>query len=340
MTEHPDARRPEMTGHPVREGVALVATVWNEEPTIHAFLEGLRRQTVHPQEIVVVDGGSTDRTVAELQAWRPPCGCRVRVVLEPGAGIAAGRNAAIAATQMPRLAVTDAGTELRADWLEQLTEPLSRTDPPDVVSGFFEPAGRTFAERAIAATITPTVDEIRPESFMPSSRSVLFSRDAWMGVGGYPEWLDYCEDLVFDFALRDSGARFEFQPKAIAGWIGRPNLRAFAKQYFRYARGDGKAGLFPRRHAARYVAYSYALASVLFITKLPALFLIGCGGLALYMIRPEQRVLARRARFTRSELIRAILLAPVIVITGDLAKMAGYPPGRVWRRKRSGRPTA
>ena len=32
--------------------------------------------------------------------------------------------------------------------------------------------------------------------------------------------------------------------------------------------------------------------------------------------------------------------SPVIVITGDLAKMAGYPPGRVWRRNRSGRPTA
>ncbi|WP_127474085.1 glycosyltransferase [Microbacterium sulfonylureivorans] len=339
MIEQPDARS-QMSGHRVHEGVALVATVRNEESTIHAFLDGLSRQTVHPQEIVVVDGGSTDRTVAEMQAWRPTCGCRVRVIVEPGAGIAAGRNAAIAATPMGWIAVTDAGTELRGDWLEQITEPLSRADPPDVVSGFFEPAGGTFAQRAIAATITPTAAEIRPESFMPSSRSVLFSRDAWMRAGGYPEWLDYCEDLVFDFALRDSGARFEFQPKAIVGWIGRPNLRAFAKQYFRYARGDGKAGLFPRRHVARYVAYSYALASLLLITKLPVLFLVGCGGFAVYMIRPEQRVLARRARFTRGELVRAVLLAPVIVITGDLAKMAGYPMGRVWRRNRSDGPTA
>lgn len=324
-----------MVEHRRRQSVALVATVLNEEASIRSFLDALERQTTHPEEIIVVDGGSADSTVAELQAWQPVCGCRARVIVEPGAGIAAGRNIAIAATNLQRIAVTDAGTQLGDDWLERITDPLLRADPPDVVSGFFEPAGGAFTERAIAVTITPTLDEIDPDRFMPSSRSVLFSRDAWSEVGGYPEWLDYCEDLVFDFALRDSGARFQFQPKAIAGWIGRPNLRAFAKQYYRYARGDGKAALFPRRHAARYLAYSYALGSLLLVGKLPALLIVGCGGFAVYMARPWQRVLARRALFARGELIRALLMAPITVITGDLAKMAGYPVGRAWRRKHS-----
>jgi len=327
-----------LTEHRLRDGVALIATVWNEEASIRTFLDGLARQSVHPEEIVIVDGGSTDRTVAELGEWQPRCGCRARVIVEPGAGIATGRNVAIANTEMSMIAVTDAGTSPRPDWFEQITEPLSRAAPPDVVSGFFEPTGETFAERAIAATITPTVDEIDPATFMPSSRSVVFSRDAWQRAGGYPEWLDYCEDLVFDFAIRDSGARFEFQPNAVVGWIGRPGLRAFAKQYYRYARGDGKADLFPRRHVARYVAYAYAIVSLVLVVRMPLLFVLGGGGFAAYMARPVRRVLARRSQFAGFAVARAVLMAPVVVVTGDVAKMLGYPVGRVWRRRnRAGR---
>ena len=52
----------------------------------------------------------------------------------------------------------------------------------------------------------PTRDEVDPATFLPSSRSVAFRKAAWAAVGGYPEWLDYCEDLVFDLSLRERGA--------------------------------------------------------------------------------------------------------------------------------------
>ena len=40
-------------------------------------------------------------------------------------------------------------------------------------------------------------------------------------------------------------------------------MRAFWHQYFRYARGDGKAGLFAKRHAIRYATYAGLLAFLL-----------------------------------------------------------------------------
>ena len=78
-------------------------------------------------------------------------------------------------------------------------------------------------------------------------------------MGGYPEWLDYCEDLVFDLALQQSGARFAFAPRAIAWFRPRGSLAAFFRQYYRYARGDGKADLWRARHAIRYAVYLGAL---------------------------------------------------------------------------------
>src|SRR5690606_37508089 len=102
----------------------------------------------------------------------------------------------------------------------------------------------------------PQLPEIEPERFLPSSQSVAFRKEWWLRVGGYPEWLRHCADLVFDLALQRAGARLAFAPAARVGWHARPSLGRFYRQYFDYARGDGHAHLWPARHAARYVAYA------------------------------------------------------------------------------------
>src|SRR5438046_660918 len=139
-----------------------------------------------------------------------------------------------------------------------LNEAASIARLPEVVSGFFVPEPQSTFELAMGATVLPRVSEIDPERFLPSSRSIAFTKAAWQAVGGYPEWLDYCEDLVFDFALRRRGA-FAFAPAALVHFRPRGSLRSFFRQYYLYARGDGKAGLWPWRHAMRYATYLFAL---------------------------------------------------------------------------------
>ena len=46
---------------------SFITTVLNEEKTIEGLLESLNNQTLKPDEIVIVDGGSTDRTIAEIK---------------------------------------------------------------------------------------------------------------------------------------------------------------------------------------------------------------------------------------------------------------------------------
>jgi glycosyltransferase involved in cell wall biosynthesis len=185
------------------ERVALVVTVLNEGETIDALLTSVAAQTRLPDEVHLVDGGSSDDTAARARAWVER-GLPLTVTVRPGANISVGRNAAIAATRAPLLAVTDAGVELASDWLERLTAPFA--DPTvDLVAGFFRAAPRTPFEAALGATTLPSEDDVEPGAFLPSSRSVAFRRAAWKRVGGYPEWLDYCEDVVFDLALRHAG---------------------------------------------------------------------------------------------------------------------------------------
>ena len=315
---------------------SLIVTLLNEEDSIEVLLHSIGAQTVVPAEVVFVDGGSTDRTVEFIRAWQPPPGVSVEIRIENGAGISRGRNRGIEAARHDLLFVTDAGTRLDAQWSARMWEAFEAPNPPDVVSGFFRPTGSTFLERAIAFVATPRLAEISPEAFLPSSRSVGFTREAWSTAGGYPEWLDYGEDLVFDLALRDTGRTFAFTPDAWVTWSARPHLPGFMTQYFRYARGDGKAGLWPRRHAARYAAYGAGTALLVLLPRNRSLAAPLALAGAWYLRTTWMRVLMRRAEFGPGWM-RALALAPVIVAAGDVAKMVGYPVGVIWRLRRAGR---
>jgi glycosyltransferase involved in cell wall biosynthesis len=210
---------------PPRRSVALCLTVLNEADTLDALFASVASQTRLPDEIVVVDGGSTDGTPGVVERWHAR-GLPLTLISLPGANISAGRNRAIGAAAAEIVAVTDAGVRLDPGWLAALTAPFASADPPDVVAGFFQSDPRTPFETALGATTLPTVGEIRPERYYPSSRSVAFTRQAWQLAGGYPEWLDYCEDLLFDFALEDEGCRQAWAPAALVHFRPRPTPRA------------------------------------------------------------------------------------------------------------------
>ncbi|WP_454860208.1 glycosyltransferase [Promicromonospora soli] len=307
-------------------------TVLNEEQSLPKFLRSVEEQSLPPDEVVVVDGGSIDRTLAVLSAWSDRASMKVRVVESPGANISAGRNQAIEHAQHDLIAVTDAGTVLEPHWLEELVQARTRKGA-DVVSGFFEPTWSSWNERMFATLLTPVRDEIDPDRFLPSSRSLLVSRHAWRAAGGYPEWLDYCEDLVFDLALKRARMEFVFQPTAIAKWSARGTWRTYMKQYYRYARGDGKSGLWPRRHALRYAAYTVGVVGLLVpFGVVPRLAL--ALGFAFYAAKFFRRAWERRPKRWH-RVLRLLVSVPAVLVAGDVAKMVGYPVGVAWRLRRS-----
>ncbi len=310
--------------------VSVVATVKNEASSIGELLDSLAFQSRPPDEVVIADGGSTDGTLERLRAERR---LPLRVIEVPGANIAQGRNRAIAAARGEIIAVTDAGVRLHPDWLAHLVRPFEERPETVAVAGFFLPDPRTPFEVAMAAAVLPALRDIRPDRFWPSSRSVAFRKAAWEAVGGYPEWLDYCEDLIFDFALRERFGPFVFAPEAVVYFRPRPTMRAFFLQYYRYARGDGKADLWRLRHAIRYSTYLGLIPALaaLALTVHPLFawgYLLGGG---LYLRTPYRRLFRLWQGYAWLDRIRMALWIPLIRAWGDIAKMCGYPVGVWWR---------
>lgn len=323
--------------------ISVIATVLNEGDNIRRLMDSLAAQTCQPDDVVIVDGGSRDHTVDVLREYetRLP----LRVIVAPGSSISEGRNRAIAAARYDIIATTDAGVVLDPHWLERITRPLLEDESLEVVGGFFRADPHTLFETAMGATVLPLADEIDPNTFLPSSRSVAFRKAAWQAVGGYPEWLDYCEDLIFDLRLKAISAPQVFEPEALVYFRPRTSLRAFFKQYYLYARGDGKADLWRKRHAIRYATYLVAAPLLLLmglrgksLVRLLALALFGAGSVA-YFGQPYRRlrVVLREAakvgavRVTLRSNLEALALVPLIRVVGDVAKMIGYPVGWWWR---------
>jgi glycosyltransferase involved in cell wall biosynthesis len=314
--------------------ISLVCTVRNEADNIAALLDSMLAQTLAPDEIVVNDCRSTDATaqiVASYAARHP----QIRLV-SGGYNISSGRNNAVREARGPIIACTDAGLTLDPGWLAAITAPL-RDGNADLVGGFFIPAPQSLFELTLGAVNYPEAHEVDPTRFLPFGQSMAFRREVWQTVGGFPEWASHCEDLVFDLAVEQAGYRRTFAPMAIVHFRPRSSLAAFARQYFLYARGDGRANLWPRRHTARYGAYA-GLIGLLAVawqwpqTRLPVLAMLGLGA-AGYTRAPYRRVWRRLPPYRFVERIQALLLVPLIRLVGDLAKMAGYPIG-LWQRRK------
>ncbi|HOM80506.1 MAG TPA: glycosyltransferase [Armatimonadota bacterium] len=299
--------------------VSVVATVWNEAGSLQEFLRALLAQTLPADEIVISDGGSTDGTRELLQevAHEEP---RVHPILLPRSNRSVGRNAAIEAARNEIIAVTDAGSRADPDWLERITAPL-RADPTVcMVGGYYRALARSPLQEAIAAATVVPPERVDPETFLPSSRSLAFRKEAWARVGGYPEWSDHNEDTIFALALRRAGCRMVFVPDAVVSWEPSPDLRRLFKQFYRYARGDAQAGLF-FGHYWKNLAIPAAGAAYLLGRRHPRLRAAVGTGVGLYLAKQSLRAL----RQTRSA--AATALTPAVALTLDMAHLTGYVHG-------------
>jgi glycosyltransferase involved in cell wall biosynthesis len=296
--------------------VSLIATVKDAGAFVGDFLESVAGQTRPPDEMVIVDGGSTDGTLATLRrtSW-------VTLIEEPGANIARGRNLAVAAAAHDVIAVSDADCVLDPRWLEQLVRPIRQG--ADVAMGGYRPLSRSFFQVVASAVSVKDPDEISERAFMPSSRSVAFRREVFEAAGGYPEWLDIGEDMWIDLRWRELGVRMELAIEAVAYWRARNDLAGHWRQYAAYARGDALAGMHARRHALRFATYGGFAAALAFRRR----GLVAAGALAgaLYAARPLRRAFQRLDN--PAEQAAAIMAVPALMVATDLAKEAGYLRG-------------
>lgn len=269
--------------------ITIVITVLDEETSIRALITALAHQSLLPTEMILVDGGSTDKTRVVIEECREKYSqLPLRVLLAPGTNRSVARNIGITAATTEHIAVTDAGCVPDVDWLRELATPFLHDPDAEVVAGFYDPAPDTVLENVIANVTCTRSWNLNAEHYLPSSRSIAFTKTAWQLAGKYPEDLETCEDLVFAEQLKAKTTKWYVNPKAIVIWKQPTSLQQLREKVFRYALGDLEARY--ERHVKKIHAAAWRV-FVLLVIALPLLFaawqwlrLIGMGLIGLYVV--------------------------------------------------------
>jgi glycosyltransferase involved in cell wall biosynthesis len=170
-----------------RTGVGVAIPAYNAERWLAQAIDSLLAQTAPPGDILVVDDGSTDATVAVAERFATP----VRVVSQPNAGIGAARNRAVELVRGEIVGFLDADDMYTPSSIAVRLEVLAEDPRVDVVFGH----ERRFAELSDGAPVP--IGPLRPS---PIPGSMLVRRSALQRVGPFPTGVRVAEGL--DWLLR------------------------------------------------------------------------------------------------------------------------------------------
>lgn len=223
----------------MKQKISVIATVLNEEKSIEKFLNSTINQTKKPDEFIIVDGGSKDKTFKILKKYAKKYKW-IKVYQEKGASIGKGRNIAIEKTKNEIIAVTDAGCILDKNWLKNITKPF-KDKKVDVVVGIYKPHYTNDFEYFQGSVAIPPAEKTFMNPSRMSSRSIAFKKKIWEKVGGYPDFKTG-EDTEFNLRLIKAKAKFVFAKNAVVYWKMRDSWKSFFKQFYNYGVGDRKTG--------------------------------------------------------------------------------------------------
>jgi succinoglycan biosynthesis protein ExoA len=224
------------------EKISVIMTVLNESGSIQGILSGLLSQTRKPDEIVIVDGGSTDGTIGIIEDMARKDSA-VRLIVENGVNISKGRNTAIRHAVYPLVAVIDGGCRPEKNWLESMVTPFEADPSVDAVKGIYRSDPRTqFEYFSGLLHWAGGLVELDDDKYPMSGRCSAFRKEIWERAGGYPEWLYTAEDTLYHEKLKSLQAKIALARRAVVYWRPRKDLRRLAKMYFLYGRGQGHIG--------------------------------------------------------------------------------------------------
>lgn len=306
--------------------VSLITTLKNEESSIEEFLDSILNQSRIPDEIIIVDGGSTDKTVEIIKRYIKNS-APIKLIIAKG-NRSIGRNTAIKNAQHEIIACTDAGCIIDRDWLKNIVKPFEEDESVEVVAGFYQATPKNIWEECAGVLHTAPLEKINPKTFLASTRSVAFKKSAWRKVGGFPEQYSWNEDTPFNLYLKRAGRKYAFAPDAVVYWRPMPDLKTFLKQSYRFTLGDGQAGIPPWKYLKVLLKYLVGLALLILGLLVDNRFLLLLAILlTLFIVKIINK------GYQRGLQKEACLLLPLVEISMNLVVLIGYIIGLIDRIK-------
>ena len=297
---------------PLRPLVSIVIPCLNEERYIVPLLDSLAVQDYGPEgiEVIVADGGSTDRTRQLVADYRVPF-ARLELVDNPKRITVGGLNAGMDAAKGDCWIIIGAHSRVRADFVRASVEALQRTGAA-CVGGPIETIGEGTIGKAIAAAMSSPFG-VGNAKFRYADKEAevdtvpfgCYHRRVWEVVGRFDETVDGADEDSYNARLIEAGGRIVLVPTIRSSYFPRRTLQALAQQYWEY--GAAKGTLLSRGRPLQ--ARHFAPAAM--VGGGPALWLVG------FVIRRARQLLV---------LLSLVYVAGGLFTARSVAKKTGANP--------------
>jgi glycosyltransferase involved in cell wall biosynthesis len=263
--------------------ISVIVPLRNEEAAIARLARSLLDQD-YPRdryEILMADGGSTDRTLdilREVDADR-----RIRVIDNPSRTAPAGLNVLVAASRGEIIARVDGHSFVASDYLQRIVAVMQETGEA-VVGGPVLMQADTPFRRALAEALYSPVGvgrvpyrTLRRRGYVASLQTGAFRREVHARVGPFDERLPVVEDLDFNTRVGQAGFRLLLDPSIRFWYVPRANLRLLWRQIH----GVGRIKVFVLRKHPEIVKLKYlvpGLVVVVLALSLAGLLVAAWGG--------------------------------------------------------------
>jgi succinoglycan biosynthesis protein ExoA len=319
--------------------ISVIVPALNEEQYIGPVLDDMLGQEglAADVEVLVVDGGSTDRTHAIVAEYGAKA--NVRLLANSKRHQVFGYNLGIREAKGSIICIVHAHARFSKNYLSACMDARTRTGAANV-GGVIEHRGEGAFGEAIALAMSSPLGvgdskyrHAKHEQWCDSVMGTFIDRSLFDEVGYYNETNIANEDCEFNHRLRSAGYRVLLSPSIEFTYFVRSSLVALAKQYLRYGyyrrwTEVQHPGSVPWRVYAPPAlviglgcsAILFALGAVAWAAVLPAAYLCVLGLGALDGMR-------------RSKRLSAALLVPFAIATMHFAFAFGWLRGLLTLRR-------
>lgn len=183
--------------------ISVVIPLYNKEQSIASSLQTVLKQTYQDFDIIIVDDGSTDHSVEEVEKVTDP---RIRLIHQNNAGVSAARNRGIEEAKGEYIAFLDADDEWKPDYLKTQYKLTQKYPECSVFACNYEL--KKIQDKMTSAIICKLPFEseegILSNYFEVASYShpplwtsaVMVKKNAIQSIGGFPVGIKSGEDLL------------------------------------------------------------------------------------------------------------------------------------------------
>jgi len=249
-----------------RHKVSVVLLTKNSLATVRRSLDSVFQQTRKPNEVVVVDGGSTDGTLEVMRQYP------VKLVLEPGLGFGHARNLGVETAEGDLVFFIDSDCYADPRWIEKI---LPHFNDPEIAGV----TGQTCLWNTgddvarFLACVGGRLNMPTQHAYVKiaPTMNLALRRNVVLEDGGFDETLVRCEDTELTYKVTRR-YKILYEPEAVVWFRGSPTLGAASRKCIRHFIGVGQ--LFAKHgFNPSFVRFSLPIRGLLLILGIVSLFL-------------------------------------------------------------------